>query len=175
MFSKKIMILAGGGGAVVVLFGAIFTYVATSGTGPQKDMKLALSLLDDDRWDVAGRIARDLEADGDIDQETDSAWHFVQGVSTAQSVQDKLESPKNRQALWTSTEHLEKSQELGFPIGYKGVGQFYLGFSYFHTFKWPEAVKVLKESATNLPPRRSAEHGGHGSAPAKTSRRRFRA
>jgi tetratricopeptide (TPR) repeat protein len=155
MFSKKIMILAGGGGAVVVLFGAIFTYVATSGTGPQKDMKLALSLLDDDRWDVAGRIARDLEADGDIDQETDSAWHFVQGVSTAQSVQDKLESPKNRQALWTSTEHLEKSQELGFPIGYKGVGQFYLGFSYFHTFKWPEAVKVLKESATNLPPRRS--------------------
>lgn len=155
MFSKKIMILAGAGGAVVVLFGAIFTYVATSGTGPQKDMKLALSLLDDNRWDVAGRIARDLEEDGDINKETDSAWHFVQGVSTAQSVQDKLESPKNRQALWTSIEHLEKSQELGFPLGYKGVGQFYLGFSYFQTFKWPEAVEMLKESATNLPPRRS--------------------
>ena len=149
------MILAGAGGAVVVLFGAIFTYVATSGTGPQKDIKLALSLLDDNRWDVAGRIARDLEEDGKVDKENDSAWHLVQGVSTAQAVQDKLESPKNRQALWASIEHLEKSQELGFPLGYKGLGQFYLGFSYFNTFKWPEAVEMLKESAANLPPRRS--------------------
>lgn len=154
-FSKKIMLIGGVGGAVVILFGAIFTYVVTSGSGPKKDIKLALSLLDDQRWDVAGRIARDLEAEGDVDKESDSGWHFVQGVSTAQSVQDKLESPKNRQTLWTSIEHLEKSQELGFPLGYKGVGQFYLGFSYFHTFKWPEAVEVLKESATNLPKRRS--------------------
>lgn len=149
------MLIAGFGGAVVVLFGAIFTYVANSGSGPRKDVKLALSLLDDQRWDVAGRIARDLEAGGDVDKESDSGWHFVQGVSTAQSVQDKLESPKNRQTLWTSIEHLEKSQALGFPLGYKGVGQFYLGFSYFNTFKWPEAVEVLKESATNLPQRRS--------------------
>ena len=138
------MIMAGAGGAVVVLFGAIFTYVVTSGSGPKKDIKFALSLLDDQRWDVAGRIARDLEADGDIDKESDSAWHFVQGVSLAQAVQDKLESPKNRQSLWTSIEHLEKSQELGFPLGYKGIGQFYLGFGYFNTFKWPEAVEVLK-------------------------------
>ena len=159
MFSKKIMMLAGAGVAVVVLFGAIFTYVVTSGSGPKKDIKLALSLLDDQRWDVAGRIARDLEAAGDIDKESDSAWHFVQGVSTAQAVQDKLESPKNRQSLWTSIGHLEKSQELGFPLGYKGVGQFYLGFSYFHTFKWPEAVELLKQSATNLPQRRSEALG----------------
>ncbi len=149
------MIMAGAGGAVVVLFGAIFTYVATSGSGPQKDIKLALSLLDENRWDIAGRIARDLDEDGNIDKDTDSAWHLVQGVATAQSVQDKLESPKNRQVLSTSIKYLEKSQELGFPLGYKGLGQFYLGFSYFNTFKWPEAVDVLKESAMNLPPRRS--------------------
>ena len=49
MFSKKILILAGAGTAVVILFGAIFTYVATSGDGPKEDIQFALALLDDDR------------------------------------------------------------------------------------------------------------------------------
>ncbi len=153
--SKKTMILAGAGAAVVVLFGAIFTYVVTSGTGPKKDIPFALEMLDDNRWDLAGRIARDLEEEGKVDKETDAGWHFVQGVSTAQSVQGKLELTKSRQALKGAIEHLEKSQEIGFPLGYKGVGQFYLGFSYFHTFMWPDAVDVLTEAAMNWPQRRS--------------------
>ena len=155
MLSKKNMIMAGAGGAVVVLFGAIFTYVVTSGTGPKKDISFALALLEDDRWDVAGRIARDLDEEGEIDKESDSGWHFVQGVSTVKAIEDKLESSKNRAELWKATEYLEKSQELGFPLGYKGVGQYYLGFSYFNTFKWPEAVEILNEAAINWPQRRS--------------------
>ncbi len=155
MLSKKHLIMASAGGAVVILFGAIFTYVVTSGTGPKKDVNLALALLDDDRWDVAGRIARDLDTEGEIDKETDAGWHFVQGVSIAKSVEDKLESSKNRQELWKAIEYLEKSQEIGFPLGYKGVGQYYLGLSYFNTFKWPEAVEVLTEAASHWPQRRS--------------------
>ena len=155
MLSKKLMIMAGAGGAVVVLFGAIFTYVVTSDSGPKKDINLALALLNEDRWDVAGRIARDLETEEKVDKETDASWHFVQGVATAKSVEDKLESSKNRQELWKAIEHLEKAQEIGFPLGYKGIGQYYLGFSYFNTFKWPEAVVALTEAAANWPQRRS--------------------
>ncbi len=153
--SKKVLILAGAGGLIVVLFGVIFTFIVSGGDDPTKSLDLAIKLLEEERWDIAGRMARDLDAAKKIDRETDSKWNFVQGVSLAQSVRDRLELPKNRETLWTATDYLEKSRDLGFPLGFKGIGQFYLGFSYFHTFKWQKAAAMLKESAANWPQRRS--------------------
>jgi tetratricopeptide (TPR) repeat protein len=153
--SKKVLILAGAGGLIVVLFGVLFTFIVSGGDDPKKNLRLAISLLEEDRWDVAGRIARDLDAAKKIDRDKDSDWNYVQGVSMAQSVREKLDLPQNRETLWTATSHLEKSRDLGFPLGYKGIGQFYLGSSYFHTFKWPQAAATLTEAAANWPQRRS--------------------
>ncbi len=155
MSKQKLLILAGAGTMVVVLFGALFTFVVNGGSDPAKDLQLAVTFLEDGRWDLAGRIARDLEKAGTIDPETDSAWNFVQGVSLTQSVSDRLNVPKNRQTLWTAVQYLEKSQQLGFPLGSKGRGQFYLGLCYFNTYQWPKAAQCLAESVNNWPLQRS--------------------
>ncbi len=155
MFKKKNLILAGASLGVVVLFGALFTFIVSSDSKAPDNLTLAITLLEDHRWDIAGRIARDLEKSGELDKETNSIWHYVQGVSLTQSVQEQLNIPKNRQVLWSAIEHLEKSQKLGFPLGSKGRGQFYLGLCYFHTFQWPKAAEVLTESVGNWPERRS--------------------
>jgi TolA-binding protein len=156
MFNKKIMILAGAGTGVVVLFGALFTFIVSGDNQQPNDLSLAVTLLEDHRWDVAGRIARDLEKSHAVDPDSDSAWNYVQGVSLAQSVNDRLNIPKNRQALWTAIEYLEKSQELGFPLGSKGRGQFYLGLCYFNTYQWSKAAAMLTASVNNWPQQRSS-------------------
>ncbi len=155
MLNKKLIVLAGAGTGVVVLFGALFTFIVSSGTKPANELDLAISLLEEQRWDVAGRIARDLQKSGKVDTETDTKWNYVQGVSLTQSVNDQLSIPKNRQTLGTAIPYLEKSQQIGFPLGSKGRGQYYLGLCYFHTYQWPKAAELLTASVNNWPQYRS--------------------
>jgi len=156
MSRKKLLIAGGGSVAALLAFSALFTFIlGGQGLDTGKKLSFAMTLLDEGRWDVAGRLARDLKEAGSIDQETNSAWHYVQGVSKLQSVVEELDTPKNRKILLEASEHLQKSEELGFPLGFQGKGKFYLGSCLFHTYRWDDAVKRLKDVAMQWPNRRS--------------------
>ncbi|MEZ6133709.1 MAG: tetratricopeptide repeat protein [Pirellulaceae bacterium] len=153
---KKKILVAAIAGATLLGFGALFTFiVGGSGLGTQEQLAFAMKLLDEGRWDVAGRLARDLESQGLIDPEQDAAWHYVQGVSKLQSVEQQLETLPNREVLWQAAEHLERAETIGFPLGFQGKGHYYLGFCYFHTYRWDKAIEQLDPVAGAWPLRRS--------------------
>ncbi|GAB5403972.1 MAG: hypothetical protein Aurels2KO_22030 [Aureliella sp.] len=151
---KKLLPLIGGAVGGLVGLGLLCVWLFSGGITADGKLDLATRLLDDGRWDVAGRIARELE--DTVDQETNSAWHYVQGVSKLQSLGDELDSPKNRVLLADATEHLVKADEIGFPIGYRGKGRYYLGWCYFHTYQFDEVTKIL-DSPMELWPRKRSD------------------
>ncbi len=153
--SKKKLLLAGGGSLLALVgFGALFALIlGGGGMDATRQLQIAMSLLDEGRWDVAGRIARDVELQVDKDQ--NSAWHFVQGVSKLQSVEAELDSHKNRRVLLDATEYLKKSDELGFPTGSNGKGKYYLGRCYFYTYQWDAAAEQLSDVDRLWPEKRS--------------------
>lgn len=152
MLKKKTLLMGAAGLASIAIFGALFTDIAGD-FGPQEQLKFAMSILDEGRWDVAGRIARDLE--GEIDKETDAAWHYVQGVAALKSVENRLDIPKSRRLLRKATDHLTTAKDIGFPPGYKGKGRFFLGWCFFHTYRWADAVEQLRDSHVLWPKKRS--------------------
>jgi tetratricopeptide (TPR) repeat protein len=155
MFNQKLL-MGGIGVAALLAFGAVFTYiVGDNGMDATGQLKLAMNLLDEGRWDVAGRIARDLNEAGQVDPAQDSAWLYVQGVSKILSVQDDLDTPKNRQVLLDATAHLLEADSLEFPLGYQGKGHYYLGFCLFNTYRWDEAIAKLVDVPREWPERRS--------------------
>jgi tetratricopeptide (TPR) repeat protein len=153
---KQAMIAGGIGTASLIAFGIFFSWIASEPSfGPRQQLRLAMELLDDGRWDLAGRIARDQERSGATNPEEDSAWQYVMGVSKLQSVAEDLDSPKNRKVLLEATSHLKKADELGFPLGYQGKGRFFLGFCLFNTYRWDEAANKLLHVPRDWPDRRS--------------------
>ncbi|MEZ6082057.1 MAG: hypothetical protein R3C56_42195 [Pirellulaceae bacterium] len=143
--SKKRLLLAGGGSLIALLgFGALFAYiVGGGGLDANEKLKFAMTLLDEGRWDLAGHIARELEAD--VDKEKDANWHYVQGVSKLQSVENNVDTAENRRVLLEASQHLIQAEEIGFPTGYLGQGKYYLGWCEFNTYHWDEAVKQLQD------------------------------
>ncbi len=80
----KFLLIAGAGGGLVaiLLFGALFSYVMSSDEyGPDRQLDLAVKLLDEGRWDLADRIARDIEKGGDLTPARESVWNYVRGVA----------------------------------------------------------------------------------------------
>ena len=156
MLTKKIALLGGIGLSALLAFGGLFTFIVSDGAfNTDRKLRFAMELLDEGRWDLAGRLARDLEQQGKIDPEKNAAWHYVQGVSKLLSVMEELDTPKNRRLLLAATEHLEKSDELGFPVGYQGKGKYYLGYCYFNTYHWPETIQRLEAVPMDWPAKRS--------------------
>lgn len=153
--SKKKLMLIGGSSLIALLgFSALFTFMLGSNhLAPTAQLRVAMDLLDKGRWDLAGHIAQDLEPQ--VDLETDSDWHYVQGVAKLQSVAEEVDSPKNRRVLLDATQHLLKSEALGFPIGYLGQGQFYLGWCQFNTYNWDAAIERLQDIDRLWPEKRS--------------------
>lgn len=150
--NKKIAVLAAGGLGALITFGILFA-VLTGGETPDQQLKIALSVLDQDRWDVTGRLAQDLAEQ--VDQDQDATWNYIKGVSLLKSVEDHFGTPYSRRTLLEATENLEKANELGFPPGYQGKGNFYLGWCYFHTYRWDEAIEQLKKCPLLWPAKRS--------------------
>ncbi len=153
--SKNKLVLIGGCSLVALLgFSALFTFmVGSNGLAPAEQLKVAMGLLDKGRWDLAGHIALSLETQ--VDLETNSDWHYVRGVAKLQSVADEVDSPENRRILLDATQHLLKSEELGFPVGYLGPGQFYLGWCQFNTYHWDAAIERLRNIDKLWPEKRS--------------------
>lgn len=150
---KKLLPLIGGAVGGLVGLGLLFVWLFSGGLTTAEKLDTAMRLLDDGRWDVAGKIGRELEEA--TDPETDAAWQYVQGVSKLQSLGDELDSPKNRRILSDATDHLTKADEIGFPIGYRGKGKYYLGWCYFHTYRFDEVTKILKSPQELWPKMRS--------------------
>lgn len=156
MSKKKLLIVGGASVAALVAFGAIFALIlGGKGMPASEKLQTAMTLLDEERWDLAGRIARDLESQDAIDTEQDSAWHYVQGVSKLKSVEANLDAPKNRRVLLDAIDHLAQADTLGFPSGYRGKGRFYNGCCRFHTYDWEKAVEYLQDSDRLWPEKRS--------------------
>lgn len=153
--SKKKLMLIGSGSLIALLgFSALFTFMlGGNGLAPAEELRVAMDLLDKGRWDLAGHIAQGLEPQ--VDLETNSDWHYVQGVAKLQSVAEEVDSPKNRRVLLDATQHLLKSEELGFPIGYLGQGQYYLGWCQFNTYHWDAAIERLQAIDRLWPEKRS--------------------
>lgn len=152
---KKLYMLAGGGVGAIVVFGLLFTWIVSGGIDSQSKLEIATRLLNDDNWAVAGRIARELSHEEVEGTPVEGAWHYVSGVSIAKSMTDDYDSPRNRRLLKEAKDHLEKANEVGFPIGYQGKGRFYLGWCYFHTYDWDGVTESLKGVEKSWPERRS--------------------
>lgn len=151
--NKKMLVLAAAGGlGALVTFGVLFT-VLTGGETTDQQLNTALAVLDQDRWDVTGRLVRDL-AD-QVDQDQDATWNYIKGVSLLKSVEDHFGTPYGRRTLRDATENLAKANELGFPPGYQGKGNFYLGWCYFQTYRWDKAIEQLKKCPLLWPAKRS--------------------
>ncbi|QDV27238.1 tetratricopeptide repeat protein [Aureliella helgolandensis] len=155
MFKKKLPLLAAAGAGAILVFGVLFTYLLGGGLRATEELNLAMRLLDEGRWDIAGRIARDLEDARAIDPAANASWNYVQGVSNALSVGGELDTPRNRRILLAATENLAKAEELGFPLGYQGKGKFYLGWCYFNTYQWDAVNETLADAEKLWPQRRS--------------------
>jgi tetratricopeptide (TPR) repeat protein len=154
MSKRKLMMIGGGSAAALVGFGMLITFIAGSGFGDDEKLKVGMRLLDDGRWDLAGRIGRDLQVQG-IDEEQNAAWNYLQGVSKLKSVEDNLDTPKNRRVLLEASEHLQLADKLGLPKGYTGKGKFYLGWCRFNTYHWDEASEHLSDVSRLWPEKRS--------------------
>ncbi len=150
------LLLGGLGLASLLAFGGLFAHIV-SGTklAAEEELEFGMQLIDDGRWDLAGRLVRDLKEQGRVDTETNAAWHFVRGVAELQSVAEELDSPRNRKVLLDATTHLQQAKEIGFPLGYLGKGHFYLGFCLFNTYRWDAAIAELSGVADLWPERRS--------------------
>lgn len=152
MLNKKTLVWGGAGLGSVAAFGALFTFIVSRPT-PDVQLKIALSVLDKGHWDVAGRVTRDLE--NRVDQETNGIWHYVRGVAALKSVEKRLTHPTSRATLVDATTHLEQAKEIGFPAGYRGKGSYYLGWCYFQTYRWDDAVEELSSAPLQWPEKRS--------------------
>ena len=154
MFKKRLLLVGGGSLVALLGFGALFAFiVGGGGLNASDQLKFAMTLLDEGRWDLAGHIARELEAQ--VDKETDSTWQFVQGVAKLQSVENNVDTPENRRVLLDASQHLLKAEEIGFPTGYLGQGKYYLGWCQFNTYHWDEAVAQLQDVDRLWPGKRS--------------------
>lgn len=151
--SKKLLLAVGATLSALVAFGGIFAHIVSEDFDDEQKLKLASQWLDEGRWDLASEIAEDLEPK--IDPETNSRWQYVTGVSKLQKIKDELDSAEHRRTLLDATDHLNKSREIGFPVGLKGKGYYYLGFSQFHTYRWDEAIESLGHSYKDYPQCRS--------------------
>ncbi|MEO8271075.1 MAG: tetratricopeptide repeat protein, partial [Aureliella sp.] len=153
--SKTRLLLVGGVSLVSLFgFGALFAFIVEGGgLKASEQLKFAMTLLDEGRWDLAGHIARELEAQ--VDKETDNNWHYVQGVAKLQSVEKNVDTPENRHVLLDASQHLLKAEEIGFPAGYLGQGKYYLGWCQFHTYHWDEAISQLQDVDRLWPEKRS--------------------
>lgn len=155
---RRILLLGGvGAGALLIAFGVLFTWIVGGGDeyGPDRQLDLALKLLEDGRWDLADRIARDIDTEGQLTDARQPVWDYVRGVSGVLSTADRLEVPANRKLLWDSAKYLEKSREAGFPLGYDGRGEFYLGYCYYNTYDWDKALETLTGVEAGWPEKRS--------------------
>lgn len=158
MAKRKILLLGGAGvsASLLVLFGVLFTWIAGGdGYGPDRQLDSALKLLDEGRWDLADRIARDIETGKELTDARQPVWDYVRGVSGVLSTADKLDIPANRILLWDSAKHLQQSREAGFPLGYARRGEFYLGYCYYNTYAWDKALETLAGVAEGWPEKRS--------------------
>lgn len=153
MSKKKLLLVGGVAGLSLIGFGLLFTLIVGGGFAASDKLQIAMSLLDEGRWDLAGRIARDLAEEEGL--EDNAAWNYVQGVSKLKSVEENLDTPKNRRVLLDATDHLQKADKLGFPKGYGGKGKFYLGWCQFNTYQWDKAGEQLAEIDRLWPEKRS--------------------
>lgn len=151
--SKKTLGAVAASITAVVAFGIFFSSLITSDFTSEEELQLAARWLDEGRWDLAQSLADELEPL--VDTQTNSTWNYVQGVSLLTRIIDDLDSYQNRIILAEAIEHLEKSGELGFPLGYSGKGNYYLGVCFFNTYRWEEAIESLSRSLTEHPETRS--------------------
>ncbi len=83
--SKGMMRLLAIGGAAVaglVAFGALFAWIVTGEEyGPDKQLDLAMKQLEHGRWDLADRIARDLEKAGQLTPAREPVWNYIRGAA----------------------------------------------------------------------------------------------
>lgn len=147
--SKKLLILAGASLSGVVAFGLLFTWILSPDYSESKQLQLACQWLDDGRWELAEQLTKDLEPY--VDPEADTQWLYVKGVSIVVRAADEIDSYQNHLKLYEAIDLLEKSRELGFPLGYRGKGNYHLGVCLYHTYQWPQAIERLNESMIDYP------------------------
>lgn len=153
LLNPKLLASAGAALLGVIGFGVVFGTLWSTPFSEDQQLKLAARWLDEGRWDVAGRVAKELEPS--IDPEVNSAWHYVQGVARLLPILDDLDSYENRAVLGSVTEQLQKSRQLGYPVSQRGKGNYYLGVCLYNTYRWDEAIEALDYSLADYPQRRS--------------------
>lgn len=150
------MLLGGCGLGGLLLFGAVFAWIVSGEDyGTDKQLDLAMQLLEDGRWDQADFLAREIEEKGELTPAREPVWNYIRGVAGVYRAKEKLHSPAHRKILWDSADYLEKCRDGGFPLGYRGQGAYFLGFCYFHTYAWDNAIDTLGEVVDAWPQHRS--------------------
>jgi tetratricopeptide (TPR) repeat protein len=153
VMSKKLWLILALSGLSVAGFGAVFAAIFSRGFTTEEKLRIAARWLDEGRWDVAGALAGQLESSASL--QDNSTLHYVRGVSQLMRIIDDLDSYPNRIILSEVVQDLQTSRELGFPLGYRGKGNYYLGLCLFHTYRWDEAIDALNQSLADHPDSRS--------------------
>ncbi len=152
----KLLLLGGCGLGGLLLFGGLFAWIVSGDDyGTDRQLDLAMHLMEEGRWDQADFLAREIEERGEVTPAREPVWNYIRGVAGVYRAKEKLHSPAHRRILWDSADYLEKCLEPGFPIGYRGQGAYYLGFCYFHTYDWDKAIDTLGEVIDTWPEHRS--------------------
>ncbi len=121
MGKGKLMLLGGCGLGGLLLFGAVFAWIVSGEDyGTDRQLDLAMHLMEEGRWDQANFIAREIEERGELTPAREPVWNYIRGVAGVYKAKDKLHSPAHRRELWESTEFLEKCREQGFPLAIAG-------------------------------------------------------
>ncbi len=121
---------------------------------PTERLEVAMRLLHKGDGEAAARIANGIE-ETDLSPDDLSKKHFVIGAHARDIASRSDQLQKAFERTEQAVEHLRKSQELHFPNGYEGLGNFHLGMALYDLFRWEEAQEPLSVSAERWPAGRS--------------------
>ena len=72
------MLLGGCGLGGLLLFGAVFAWIVSGEDyGTDKQLDLAMHLLEDGRWDQADFLAREIEEKGELTPAREPVWNYI--------------------------------------------------------------------------------------------------
>jgi len=146
-------LLLGSGALVLLSFSVLGLFVYVNQTAPDETQKLeiALRLLRKGDGEASTRIARTIDPKSLKKRSDLSKREFLLGTSERKAAeliaQRRIANDKNELAV----KHLQKSQELTFPDGYEGQGNFLLGMALFDLLRWDEAEQPLEIASERWP------------------------
>jgi tetratricopeptide (TPR) repeat protein len=152
----KLPLLIGASLTAVATFAGIFAWLmSVEQVDPSTRLNAALRLLKKGKSSEAQLLVADLDDSQSLSPAEQSKQNLIMGAA-ALDTSEKVELPQQIYDYAVEAEKkLTKANELGFPRGYEGYGNFLLGKVLFQLFRWDDARAPLEIAVTEWPSGRS--------------------